>query len=91
MGFTSCKHKMSTKGSTSAAACACFAFLLALSCASGGQSVVAAHPNSGAACSDSDNVPLLSYHVHVLFWPFNKDSTAAAMKLQADFIDAFGE
>jgi hypothetical protein len=47
-------------------------------------SVVSAMP-----CS-SPHVPLLSYHVHVLFWPSNKQSVSAAMQLQSDFVDAFG-
>eukprot|EP00750_Incisomonas_marina_P028655 INCI6805.2.p2 GENE.INCI6805.2~~INCI6805.2.p2 ORF type:complete len:128 (-),score=8.18 INCI6805.2:507-890(-) len=83
------------KGSVSGARSSAFYtfFFLALSCLSSGQRVaVAAHPHSGTACSSAaeNNIPLLSYHVHVLFWPSNNDSTAAAMKLQADFIEAFG-
>eukprot|EP00750_Incisomonas_marina_P028654 INCI6805.1.p1 GENE.INCI6805.1~~INCI6805.1.p1 ORF type:complete len:199 (-),score=18.31 INCI6805.1:67-663(-) len=82
------------KGSVSGARSSAFYtfFFLALSCLSSGQRVaVAAHPHSGTACSSAaeNNIPLLSYHVHVLFWPSNNDSTAAAMKLQADFIEAF--
>ncbi len=44
---------------------------------------------AASPCS-SPHVPLLSYHVHVLFWPSNKQSVSAAMQLQLDFVEAFG-
>mmetsp|Transcript_17592 Transcript_17592/g.29644 ORF Transcript_17592/g.29644 Transcript_17592/m.29644 type:complete len:174 (+) Transcript_17592:30-551(+) len=37
-----------------------------------------------------EGVNFQSYHVHVLFWQNNQNSTLSAMKLQQDFMDAFG-
>lgn len=34
--------------------------------------------------------PLLSYHIHVLFWQNNQNSTNAALKLQQEFMKEFG-
>jgi hypothetical protein len=37
-----------------------------------------------------EGVQFQSYHVHVLFWQNNRNSTAAALKLQGQFMEAFG-
>ena len=55
--------------------------------------ILCATLSSGATaitCKDTD-VPLPSFHIHVLFWPSNDNSVAAALKFQQDFIDDFGE
>jgi len=52
--------------------------------------VMSADGSVAASPCDSPDVVLESYHVHVLFWPSNKESTRAAMDLQYKFIDAFG-
>ncbi len=38
-----------------------------------------------AACNE-----FLSYHIHTLFWPSNKNSTANAENLQVKFMNEFG-
>ena len=46
-------------------------------------------PTSNSSCQRPD-VPLRSYHIHVLFAPSDEEKTAAALALQSRFIDAFG-
>eukprot|EP00656_Telonema_subtile_P045579 TRINITY_DN51835_c0_g1_i2.p1 TRINITY_DN51835_c0_g1~~TRINITY_DN51835_c0_g1_i2.p1 ORF type:complete len:169 (-),score=28.60 TRINITY_DN51835_c0_g1_i2:234-740(-) len=48
---------------------------------------VSAQP-SNRSC-DAMDVPLQSWHIHVLFPPSNRQATTKALALQNDFIDAF--
>jgi aromatic ring-cleaving dioxygenase len=43
--------------------------------------------SSGVVCSDHPTAQ--SYHIHILFWQNNKNSTNAAVKLQNDFMKQF--
>lgn len=43
----------------------------------------------GVDTSCADIPPFQSYHIHILFWQNNKNSTAAAKLLLAKFMDAF--
>eukprot|EP00729_Bicosta_minor_P016503 gene16503-13022_t len=45
------------------------------------------HSHAGNNCSAA---PLLSYHIHALFWQMNPNSTKAALTFQHDFLDTWG-
>ncbi len=49
-----------------------------------------AHRHNNASDDPCEFAPLVSYHIHVLFWQHNKDHVANAMKLRDSFIAEFG-
>jgi aromatic ring-cleaving dioxygenase len=56
--------------------------------------LIICHPHPGftplrSDVSCSDHPPAQSYHIHILFWQNNKNSTDAAIKLQNDFMSQF--
>ncbi|KJE92493.1 hypothetical protein CAOG_03448 [Capsaspora owczarzaki ATCC 30864] len=75
------------------------AVLVALAMAIGSVGVADAHSThyphlkylvgNASACQDVDQVPILSYHVHILFWQNNEKSTADALALRQVAMDHF--
>lgn len=47
-------------------------------------------PGVRAMGSCADHPPAQSYHIHVLFWQTNTNSTNSALKLQDEFLANFG-
>ena len=60
-------------------------------------SVVLAHPTKylgvtrNETCYNPDPAPIWSYHIHLIFWSSNKESTSGAMKIQQDFKAHFAD
>lgn len=56
--------------------------------------IVTAHQQQGlkhtVSCDSGAIPPFQSYHIHVLFWQSNRNSTSAALELQEKFFFKFG-
>ena len=69
-------------------------FLFVTTCVLLGQQTADAHAQPGmvalpSAECDGDNIDFQSYHIHVLYWQNNQNSTDLALKLRKDFISKF--
>ena len=58
-------------------------------CLAGSSASALVRAPSNSSCQRTD-VPLQSWHIHVLFPPSDAARTAAALRLQQQFIEAFG-